>query len=334
MEIPTTTNDIIGFEKPNKSVPNIPSAGGNGPECSQDFQQCLELLRGPGDERRFVGLLLVTRLLPHGSDDAVRKVLEALGAQFLHRLLLPLRKPAQGPQVSAEAKEQQATGCSLALAILAAACRLHDFAAGPDVRDLLPVLLKVVQHGGVSRILQLRAVPADGGVSDATAVSDALECLLGAAAAAPEQTLAALGRSRLMESLAAWLTAAAAALTSVLPGAAGNLPTDEAQTHGSILFAAALLERALFGDRGSRGKSGGRDSGGRGQGIVVLAEHPEASAHVMVALAALLGNPRLLLPLPAVTHGSVPASQATRGSQQSIHAEGNPHPVIRGTEPS
>ncbi|GLI65500.1 hypothetical protein VaNZ11_009048 [Volvox africanus] len=334
MEISAEANDTIGFGKRNKFVPAIPSAGENGPECSQDFQQCLELLRGPGDERRFVGLLLVTRLLPHGSDDAVRKVLEALGAQFLHRLLLPLRKPAQGPQVSAEAKEQQATGCSLALAILAAGCRLHDFAAGPDVRDLLPVLLKVVQHGGVSRILQLSTAPADGGVRDAAAVSDALECLLGAAAAAPEQTLTILERSPLMESLASWLTTAAAALTSAPPGASGIMPTDEAQTHGSVLLAAALLERALTGGSGSRGKGGGRDGGGRGQGIVVFAEHSEASAHVMVALATLLGNPRLLDPLPAVTQGSVIASQAAQGPQSSSHAEGNPHPVIRGTEAS
>ncbi|PNH00298.1 hypothetical protein TSOC_013889, partial [Tetrabaena socialis] len=64
-------------------------------EWDEDFLQCLELLRGPGDERRFVGLLLVTRLLPHGSDEAVRAVMEALGPHFLRRLLLPLSTPPE-----------------------------------------------------------------------------------------------------------------------------------------------------------------------------------------------------------------------------------------------
>lgn len=44
---------------------------------------------------RFVGLLLVTRLLPHGSDSAVRAVVDALGLTFLQRLLLPLRPATQ-----------------------------------------------------------------------------------------------------------------------------------------------------------------------------------------------------------------------------------------------
>ncbi len=42
-----------------------------------------------------MGLLLVTRLLPHGSDSAVRAVVDALGLTFLQRLLLPLRPPSQ-----------------------------------------------------------------------------------------------------------------------------------------------------------------------------------------------------------------------------------------------
>lgn len=107
------------------------SADASSADWNRSFTQCLELLKGPGDERRwvgkgnphcfttqlsthgkpvsttrahvdftllndsctrFVGLLLVTRLLPQGSDDAVRRVLDALGWTFLQRLLLPLRR--------------------------------------------------------------------------------------------------------------------------------------------------------------------------------------------------------------------------------------------------
>lgn len=45
--------------------------------------------------RRFVGLLLVTKLLPQGSDEAVRAVVDALGMRFIQRLLLPLQRPGQ-----------------------------------------------------------------------------------------------------------------------------------------------------------------------------------------------------------------------------------------------
>ncbi|GIL75875.1 hypothetical protein Vretifemale_5606 [Volvox reticuliferus] len=120
------------------------------------------------------------------------------------------------------------------------------------------------------------------------------------------------------------------------PSVGGDRPADEAQWHGGILLAAALLEQVLAGSGGKGGKRGGSDvdgGGGRGQGIAVLAEHPEASARVMVALAALIGNPRLLLPLGAATYGSVPASQPTREHLQSSHAEGRPQEEI-GTEPT
>jgi hypothetical protein len=45
---------------------------------------------------RFVGLLLAVRLLPQGSDDAIREVVNALGWRFITRLLLPL-SPSSPP---------------------------------------------------------------------------------------------------------------------------------------------------------------------------------------------------------------------------------------------
>lgn len=44
---------------------------------------------------RFVGLLLVTKLLPVGDAVTVRRVLDTLGFRFIHRLLLPLAAARQ-----------------------------------------------------------------------------------------------------------------------------------------------------------------------------------------------------------------------------------------------
>ena len=43
--------------------------------------------------RRFVGLLLVTKILPAGDEATIRRVFDAIGFTFLSRLLLPLLTP-------------------------------------------------------------------------------------------------------------------------------------------------------------------------------------------------------------------------------------------------
>lgn len=57
---------------------------------SRSLSDCLDLLRGPTDERRLVGLLLATRVLPRGDATALRAAKDAIGGSFLERLLLPL----------------------------------------------------------------------------------------------------------------------------------------------------------------------------------------------------------------------------------------------------
>ena len=81
------------------------------PSPAAQLAEVLDLCRGPTDERRLVGLLLATKLLPglagggRGSDGAsvaadaaarLRSVCDAVGLEFLQRLLLPLSQPAQG----------------------------------------------------------------------------------------------------------------------------------------------------------------------------------------------------------------------------------------------
>ena len=47
-------------------------------------------MRGPTDERRLVGLLLATRVLPKGDVSSLAAARAAIGDAFLARLLLPL----------------------------------------------------------------------------------------------------------------------------------------------------------------------------------------------------------------------------------------------------
>lgn len=120
--------------------------------------------------------------------------------------------------LSPEARQQQLLCCSLALAVLAAACRLPEVAELQDMTQLLPILLKVIESRGLTPILSRPGVKDAPGwsssndgssissrssssssgnndevadasmgegefehahaVQDAAALSDALECLL------------------------------------------------------------------------------------------------------------------------------------------------------------
>jgi hypothetical protein len=130
-----------------------------------------------------VGLLLVTKVLPHGSEQAVRDVLGAVGWTFLRRLLLPLSRQAS-PSADAEALQKQQLSCTLAIAILSAACRLPECAGSDELLELAPLLAKVVLAGGVARhmlaSLPEQASAAAAGLdlaADEAAVADALDCL-------------------------------------------------------------------------------------------------------------------------------------------------------------
>ncbi|KAG2440952.1 hypothetical protein HXX76_003805 [Chlamydomonas incerta] len=274
------------------------------PDWNRSFQQCLELLKGPGDERRFVGLLLVTRLLPQGSDDAVRRVLEALGWTFLQRLLLPLRRQpsAAAPAVAGDAATQQASCVGLALSILAAACRLPDVAAGAEVRESLPLMLRVVRMGGVSPVLTAAgaALPAADPAADAAAVTDALECLVAAAAASPAATCAVLDGADALGAVAEALTRMAAVLTAPASAAAaaagqgggeGEGAVLEAAAHNGALLAMSLLERLVAG---SAAGAVAPAEGPSGRAVALVAKHPAAAAKAVAALAQLMGNRRLL----------------------------------------
>ncbi|BDA43419.1 probable neurochondrin at N-terminal half [Coccomyxa sp. Obi] len=197
------------------------------------LEECIQLLKGPTDERRFVGLLLVTKLLPAGDAGTIRAVYDSVGSQFIARLLLPLRQP-QITEHSEQSRQKDASACMLTLAVLASSCRLSDIAAREEVMDKVPLFIKVVKNGGISQLLNMpgRQIQAqDWRRMDEEAVKDALECLLAVAAASPD------GHTICLESGA--LAAACSALQ-----AKGSNTGIEARSALALHLLGVLLQRA------------------------------------------------------------------------------------------
>ena len=84
---------------PSSPPPPPPPANASPPAPAALSPDVLDLLRGPTDERRLVGLLLAVKSLPSAGNDGLAAAREAVGAQFLERLLLPV---ADGVEVKRE----------------------------------------------------------------------------------------------------------------------------------------------------------------------------------------------------------------------------------------
>ncbi|KAA6423508.1 MAG: hypothetical protein FRX49_06568 [Trebouxia sp. A1-2] len=154
------------------------------------LQECVQLLRGPSDERRFVGLLLATKLLPAGDEHIMLKIYDAVGSSFITRLLLPL-KSSKALYNSINDSQRVTAAAGLGLAVLAGLCRVPQLSAATEVIEKTPLFLKVVRAGGISPILQQGAPAHDPAQvdlesADSHAVGDALDCLVQVVAAGHE----------------------------------------------------------------------------------------------------------------------------------------------------
>ncbi|KAK9821202.1 hypothetical protein WJX74_009822 [Apatococcus lobatus] len=138
------------------------------------LEQALDLLKGPSDERRFVGLLLVSKFVSPGNNEHIQRVQEAVGFTFLQRLLLPLKSHCK--VAPAADMSQQIAAAELALAVLSTFSSVSSVAAYPEMQELVPLLSKVVIHGGIAAVAG--TTTADE-VSAIRQQQDAVECLLG-----------------------------------------------------------------------------------------------------------------------------------------------------------
>lgn len=236
-----------------------------------------------------MGLLLVTRVLPAGDVDAVRRVYDAVGPAFVSRLLAPLRGGGgaasnQAPLTLQAAQKQVATA-ALGIAVLSSFVRVPALAAAGELVDKLPLFLKVVRAGGVTPVVAAAAgvpLPADP-ETDAAAVRDALECALAVALSGtvPRQVAAECGA----------VGAAAAALQRAAASGAHGAPLHQTQMLAVGLASAVLAAP----DRAA----------------ALAASGPDVQL--------LVGGLARLLPLPALQQHEAPEERA-RGAQLQLEA--------------
>ncbi|KAI8109880.1 hypothetical protein M9434_001159 [Picochlorum sp. BPE23] len=142
----------------------------------------IELLKAKNDTARFAGLLLVTKTLRPDDDDARWMVLDAVGPEFLLRLLLPLKHGRVHPKPlrEDEVEHQIALAC-LGLSVVSNLC-LCDRVARCEVlkQPVSRIALDILKDGGirslVAHYVQQEAVSVPQNINS-KALKDACDCL-------------------------------------------------------------------------------------------------------------------------------------------------------------
>ncbi|PIA45641.1 hypothetical protein AQUCO_01600098v1 [Aquilegia coerulea] len=113
-------------------------------EQSTGMEECLKLLKGERDEQRLAGLLLATRFCKGDDHASIRRVYEAVGTQFLDRLL----KTGMGIGVVGvvESSDRDAY-LQLSVTVLAAISRVAEIACSKDMVSKIPFILDILKKG-------------------------------------------------------------------------------------------------------------------------------------------------------------------------------------------
>ncbi|XP_019150179.1 PREDICTED: neurochondrin-like [Ipomoea nil] len=119
------------------------SSGTSSQSQQPSLNDCLKLLRGERDEQRLAGLLLVTKFCSKDDHGAIQKVYDAVGAQFLHRLL---RTGMGKGEADGGRKENRDAYLQLSITVLSAFCRVPEIAASEDVVTKIPLILEVMSQ--------------------------------------------------------------------------------------------------------------------------------------------------------------------------------------------
>nr|GMC95651.1 neurochondrin isoform X2 [Ipomoea batatas] len=117
------------------------------PPLQPSLNDCLKLLRGERDEQCLAGLLLVTKFCSK-DHDAIRKVYDIVGPQFLHRSWMG-KGEADGGR-----KENRDAYLQLSITVLSAFCRVLEIAASEDVVTKIPLILEVMSQEPVPPLLE------------------------------------------------------------------------------------------------------------------------------------------------------------------------------------
>ncbi|KAK4729774.1 hypothetical protein R3W88_022762 [Solanum pinnatisectum] len=117
------------------------STGASSSQLQPSLDDCLKLLRGERDEQRLAGLLLVTKFCSKDDHTAIRKVYDALGPQFLHRLLRT--GIGKGSDVRSDNRDAY---LQLSITVLAAFCRVPQIAASEEMINKIPLILETISR--------------------------------------------------------------------------------------------------------------------------------------------------------------------------------------------
>jgi hypothetical protein len=199
------------------------------------LEECVRLLSSDSREKKFVGMLLVTRLVPDADDDAtLTRVYEATGfARFVTSMLRAApATPGDGAPATAEeaeARAAQATAShALALATCAALSKSPDVATDDSMVERLPLFAAAMARKG-----RYAALPR-------AAVADACEAATRVVAAGGEPI------ARVAADAGVVAAAAAAVVDAAAAGADGpRAPDADADGALPLLGATRLLAMLL-----------------------------------------------------------------------------------------
>ena len=210
---------------------------GDDAKAEATLEECVRLLSSDSREKKFVGMLLVTRLVPDSDDDAtLTRLYNATGfARFVTSMLRAAPAPSgdgaaasDAEAESAEARAAQATAShALALATCAALSKSPEVATDDSMVERLPLFAAAMARKG-----RYAALPC-------AAVADACEAATRVVAAGGE-TIA-----RVAADAGAVVAAAAAVVDAAAAGADDARPEADADRALPLLGAMRLLAMLL-----------------------------------------------------------------------------------------
>ena len=263
---------------------------------------------------RLVGLLMVTKALPAGDVDTIAAVYDAVGHEFLARLLLPLhsssspsdndgnnnnisKKTTAEQQQAAAAEEEdeeeenkKAGMVALGVAVLSSVAQAlpPPTLSSDDFTSLLPLFLKVIRCGGI--VVQSKA-----NVSNAKSVirtDERQKADVGAVDDALMAAVAITASSPLAQRIAEESGALEATTTLLRRSAHADPSKDDFDRQ---LWALRLVEAVVRGDEGEGGGGDGSDMGPSGIALpTTIANHGGTIQLLIPCLARLIAVPSLL----------------------------------------
>ncbi|XP_020600306.1 uncharacterized protein LOC110039544 [Phalaenopsis equestris] len=111
------------------------------------LEDCLNLLRGERDEQKLAGLLLATRLSKGDDHAAILSIYKAVGARFLHRLLITGAGSLKGGA-------DKDAYLKLSVTLLAGFCRVPEIASSQEMISEVPIIAEIISNSSDPSIFE------------------------------------------------------------------------------------------------------------------------------------------------------------------------------------